>query len=62
MRSCVVLISALFLSVMLSGCSSDTVADSDLPPGVRKNEHPNTGVAASKKGKPFLVDAKQGQP
>jgi hypothetical protein len=39
----------------LGGCGPTGGADSEPPPGVRKNEKPNTGVRDSKKGKPSLV-------
>ena len=43
---------ALLLSTALIGCASNVAGDSDPPPGVRKNDNPNTGV---KPGKPIVV-------
>lgn len=59
----VLLLGSVVLSCATSfGCGSNSSADADPPPGVRKSEHPNTGVATSRKGKPILVDAKKDAP
>lgn len=62
MRWTVQLFSALLLCAGLCGCGSNTAADSEPPPGVRKNEHRSTGVSAPWKGKPFLTGQKERKP
>jgi hypothetical protein len=44
----------------LCGCGSMAPTDPEPPPGVRKNTERNTGVAATKAGKSFLLE--QGKP
>ena len=45
----------LVLALAPVGCSPNKGSESSPPPGVHKNEHPNTAGATGKKGKPDYV-------
>lgn len=45
----------LVLGLVMAGCGPNKGSESSPPPGVSKNDHPNTTGATGKRGKPFLA-------